>query len=485
MNPLPLEAKQAVWALCGYVPSDNGDHEDQITFHKGMAKIKEAAGGEGGGKSYSVAMEMLPYMLQPDFVNKGFHFHLIGLNFKESRYEFDYLLDNLRKICPDLIADLSMPDQNKWRLEVRIMIKNQLVSINTLETISADDPLAIRGFESDMAAICEAGRVNQDVFFRVLGRLSRNGGILLISGTFEGSLGWYPQYWTMGQAPNDIGLESYSIPTYANRVKFPGGRQDPKILMLERQYPPDVFSERVMAKPTPPSDRVHKLFDPKLHVVSDEALSHLDREAPLFLAMDPGRTYAYAVLVIQLQSDLIYVTDEVYERDLLTREVVAIAKQQPWWWRVSETGNVIDIAGTYKQIASPPEVETWRVESGLNLHFEASKVDIEDGIRKLDSFLMPHPISREPKIYISSRCKGLIGELGGGPAKFENGGIYRRNLKVGSESYGRPIDANNHAVKALSYFLINHFGHAEVNRNRYAEKRAPQSEPVPTGRYWR
>lgn len=481
MKPLPLELKQRIWALDGYSPSD-----EQLAFHQGMSMIKLAAGGERGGKSYSTAEEMVPYLLTPS-PRGSYHFHLIGANFEKPRYEFEYVLKSLQRVDPNCIIreEVSTPNMGKWRLGVRVMVNNQLVSTNTLETISADDPMEIRGFESDMAAICEAGQVDFDTFLRVLGRLSSSSGILLISGTFEGSVGWYPQYWTMGQSPNELGLLSFSIPTWSNKAVFPGGRQDPKILMLERQYPPDVFAERVMAVPTPPSDRVHKLFDPKIHVVSDEMLSHLDPDAPLYLAIDPGRTYGYAVEVIQEQNDDVYVIDEVYERDLLTKEVIAIARQRPWWKRVSEIGNVIDIAGTYRQINSPPEVETWREESGVNLHFEAKKVDIEEGIKKFDSYLMPHPVSHQPKIYISHRCKGLIGELGGGPPKFDNGGVYRRNLKVGTESYGKPIDANNHASKAISYYLISHFGHSEVIRNRYGSPRKPLELAVSGYRYWR
>ena len=138
---------------------------------------------------------------------------------------------------------------------------------------------------------------------------------------------------------------------------------------------------------------------------------------------------------------------------------------------MARIGNTIDIAGTYKQINSLSEVDTWKKESGLDLSFESSKVDVEDGIKKLDSYLMPHPVSKKPKIYISQSAVGLRGELGGGPPKFDNGGVYKRNMRVGTEAYGTPIDANNHACKALAYFLVNHFGYSEVVRNRYgAEK---------------
>lgn len=471
MKVLPIEAKQEAWKLTRYTPSD-----EQMAFHRSKTRIKLAAGGERGGKSRSTAEEMVPYLLAVRAPNP-YHFHLIGANYEKPRYEFNYILDSLRAIDPSLATEVSMPNQGKWKLSTAYG--------NTLETISADDPLEIRGFESNGAAICEAGQVDFDTFLRVLGRLSSSGGFLLISGTFEGSMGWYPQYWTLGQSPNDLELESFSIPTWSNKAIFPGGRQDPKILMLERQYPPDVFMERVAAVPCPPSDRVHKLFDPKVHIISDEQMAHLEPDAPLYLAIDPGRTYAYACEVVQIQNDIVYIVDEIYERDLLTKEIIAIAKQQPWWKRVSQIGNVVDIAGTYRQIASPPEVEIWREESGLNLHFEASKVDVEEGARKLDSYLMPHPVSHQPKIYISYRCKGLIGELGGGPPKFDNGGVYKRNLKIGSESYGKPIDANNHAIKAVHYFLISHFGHSEVTRNRYGSPRKSLEIAAPMGRYWR
>ena len=62
------------------------------------------------------------------------------------------------------------------------------------------------------------------------------------------------------------------------------------------------------------------------------------------------------------------------------------------------------------------------------------------------------PRTGRPRLRISSRCVGLISELGGGPSPIANRGVWKMKGGVPDR------DKNNDACKALGYGLVSHFG---------------------------
>jgi hypothetical protein len=96
-------------------------------------------------------------------------------------------------------------------------------------------------------------------------------------------------------------------------------------------------------------------------------------------------------------------------------------------------------------------VEVWLSEAGISLR--SKKVNIEDGIDLIRTHLKQHPISGKPGIVVDPKCRGFIAECGGGKSPIDGGGIWMRNKDTLV-----PIDKNNHACKALIYFLSNKYG---------------------------
>jgi hypothetical protein len=140
------------------------------------------------------------------------------------------------------------------------------------------------------------------------------------------------------------------------------------------------------------------------------------------------------------------VIDEVYEQGVVAEDVISLCQERAWWDGV--TGGVIDVAGR-QHAGLPSHVEIWQAKTGLYLR--SNRVKVVDGINRLRTFLRD-PGSGETRLLVNPLCKGLIGEF----AKYR----YRvvvENRPVREE----PIDRDNHALKALGYWLYAKYGPVE------------------------
>jgi hypothetical protein len=311
-------------------------------------------------------------------------------------------------------------------------------------TKSLRDPHKIAATAPDGILIAEVAQVDYDSFLRIVARVMEKRGWVAASGTFEGSLGWYPELWNLYQIPNDQGGKSFSLPSWTNRTIYPGGRSDPEIVRAERFYPPDRFLERFGGVPCPPSNMVIPEFKITKHV------QKLDwGDGSLELWIDPGFGGAYAVEVIEQKNDHIYVIDEVYLQGYTTEEIIDIVITKPWWKLV--TGGVIDVAARQHQ-AMPAPIEIWRKKTGLMLR--SKKIEEELGIERLRTFLKVDPINQQPRLLINENCRGFISECGGCTSPVQGGGVWLRDKNT-----GKPFKTNNHACKALIYGLVNMYGY--------------------------
>lgn len=283
-----------------------------------------------------------------------------------------------------------------------------------------------------------------------------------MAGTFEFAnyVDWFEELFTRWQGPNNEQARSFSLPTWVNTKIFPGGRKDPEIIRLEGQTPPDKFLERYGGVPCPPTGLVIKEFSNVIHVGNYWWDSDIDVE----LAVDPGYAGAYAVLAIQKWGEQIVIIDEVYLQGYVTAEIIDICKQKVWWNKVS--GGAIDIAARQHQAMDAP-VEIWLKKA--KIHLRSTKVSIEDGIDQLRTYFKVNPITLKPKVLVNSVCKGFISECGGGKSPYEGGGPWMRDSNT-----LKPIDKNNHACKAMVYYLVNKFGY--TGRSRVSPMRVTGSQ---------
>ena len=414
-------AREVLWARVGYRPS-----AAQRAAHDCSARIRLIAGGERAGKSRSAAMELFGRLLD------GQLYWLVGPDYDLCRPEFEYVLDACRRI--NAVASVRHPSIGRCELTTRTGAR--------IVTRSAYEPERLAGEAPDGILGCEAAQLPSSVFPRLRGRIAERRGWLWLSGTFEGSRGWYAdkfRAWRHGRRPD---ARAFSIPTWDNRALYPGGRQDPEIAALEALFPPDLFMERFGGVPCPPSTLVFREFDPRIHVDARARASG----APVELAVDPGYAGAYAVLAIERRGAEVAVIDEVYLRRTVVGDVIGACRQRDWWPRVC--GGVIDVAGRQHH-AAPSQIEVWASLAGVRLR--SHTVPLRSGIDRLHTFLRD-PVSGRARLTVAPTCSNLIEEFG----------LYRyheaSDLGPISEL---PIDRDNHAIKALTYWLFDRFGAIE------------------------
>ena len=437
---MPNDAqRELLFERLGYKPNPT-----QLKIHQSPSRIKLVTGGERSGKSTVGANELTSRCFE------GQLYWLVGAEYDATKAEFEYICENLTK--------LEIPYSATKRVDPGEID----AGIFKILTKSARDPRKLMMQAPDGILVCEAAQVDYESFLRVRGRIAEKRGWMMMTGTLEGSLGWYPELFTRWQMPNEEEAQAFGMPTWTNTAIFPGGEKDPEILALKSASSKEWFNERYGGIPCPPAGRVFSEFSNAFHTGVGEAYN-FDPLQPVYLWIDPGYASVYAVEVAQKRGDDIYIVDEIYERGLVTSDIIKVCKQKPWWNKV--TGGAVDVAGTQHQ-AMPAVSEIWLKEAGLRLR--SRKIKIQDGIERVKSYLNINPITGRPLLHINTRCKGLISEMGGCANPITNQtSVYRwRQDRSGAVIGEEPEDRDNHASKALAYGLIDLCGYSIAQLSR-------------------
>ena len=407
--------------------------EEQWKIHRDRHRVKLICGGERAGKSILAAAELLKHY------GEDKEYWLVGLSYEMCRGEWDHLIEFARKMG---ILDSGKTTKRLDPGEIRLAAGVKVI------TKSAQDPEKLAMTAPGGVLVCESAKVPYDVFLRLRGRVAEKRGWLVLSGTLEESVGWYAEKYNEWLRDNVDEARSFSLPTWANTIVFPGGREDGEIKSLEATTPGDIFLERYGGIPCPPSGLIMKEFRNSIHV----GAYPYDGEQDVQLWVDPGYGGAYAVEAVQIKNDVIYLIDEIYVSGYTTDDVILMVKKKPWIGKVALA--VFDIAAKQHQ-AMPAPVEIWRKEFP-GLIIKMNKVEEEAGIDKLRTFLMPHPITKQPQLFVNFPCAGFIAECGGGRSPAHGGGSWQRDTHT-----AKPLKKNNHACKAVIYGLVEQFGYGK------------------------
>ena len=436
MTTTTPKLREYLYEKVGFTPTD-----EQVAILESPYRFNLVAGGEQAGKSMVASKYLLGRFMETE--EPGLYW-LVAADYERTRAEFEYLVQDF--------ATLGILKQASKRVDPGYIV---LADGTRIETKSAKDPrtLAMRAPHGILG--CEASQLDMETFFRLRGRCAPKRGWMFLSGTFEGSLGWYPQMFTAWAAGADPEARAYSLPSWTNKYLYPGGREDPEIQRLKEVASDDFYMERIEGKPSPPKGLVFPEFRPDAHVVDVEYVP----DVPVHLWMDPGYAGGYAVEVVQVQGEQIQVIDEIYEVGLVTDEIIDIAKSRPWWPDVKF--GVIDIAGNQHQAMAAP-AEVWLEQAGLYL--SSQKVKINEGTERLKGWLKIDPRTHAPRIVFSPKCIGIMSEFGMAPNPFDGQTrAYRwKTDREGNIVGDTPEDKYNHGVKAIIYGLIDRFGYSYV-----------------------
>ena len=427
--------------MLGYEPSP-----EQWKYHLGTVRIRQLVGGERAGKSYAMSMDAaarIIWMHKVVGITDGIYW-IVGPDYGQPRAEFTYILEAMMAVGYKITDQmLSMPtgESSAWILTVPHAFQVQTKSGGDVRKI-ASKPL--RG-----GLYAEAAQGTYDIVLKMLGRVSQYSGWLSIGGTLEQGLPWYGELYRQWQADNSHKAKSYSMPTWANRAEYPGGRDDPKIKDLEAIFEPELFDERFAAIPMRPRHIVFDTFDRERHI-SDKV--KYNEKLPVSLAIDPGYyPGAYAVAVIQLhryddRPEELWMIDEVYVHRTVGADVIKLCKEKVWWSNTRLTSDhVIDIAGTQHH-AETSQVERWMSDAGLWLQHQ--QVGIKDGIDRHRTLLID-PGTRQPRILHAPHCLNCFAEYD--RYRYPDQGELMADRSI-------PIDKNNHLMKAIAYFGFHLYG---------------------------
>jgi hypothetical protein len=440
-GPAPGAIAEYIFSKIDFEPTKL--QSDILGCHKRFVLV---AGGEQAGKSMVASKYLLSRFLETE--DKGLYW-LVAADYERTRAEFDYLVADF--------ATLGILEEVTKRVDPGRII---LADGTRIETKSAKDPRTLAMRAPDGVLGCEASQLDLDTFYRLRARVAPKRGWMFLSGTFEGSLGWYPQLFSSWQ----LGFEdeqSFSLPSYSNKYLYPDGIDDPEIAKLKAQSSDDFFMERIRGIPSPPTGLVFGEFRTDIHV--NEEAQWVPGE-DVYLWMDPGYAGAYAVLAVQEINGQMCVFDEVYEQGLTTDDMIDVVTNRPWWQDVHS--GTIDIAGYQHQAMSAP-AELWMDRTGIYL--DAQKIRINEGTERLKGFLKPDPVTNVPKIVFSPNCRGVLSEFGAVPSPFDGQTrAYRwKTDREGNIVGETPEDKNNHAVKAAIYGIVSRFGYGYVNSREF------------------
>ena len=471
----------------GYIPTS--DQLQVLDDDHGQILV---AGGDRGGKSSVAGMKAFLGVLE--FIGSygqkamGETAWIVAENYELTRPEYEYTKTWLRRsplggkagmwastpVNPGLIKIYSPKTGNRdeW-----FSIKTKSTA-DAVESLVAESPVFV--------LVCEAAKTSIEVYRRLRSRVSESRarfpgfGWIMMGGSFEGSLGWYPLMWEQWRAEavqRKLNARSFSLPAAGNNFVFgpgvdpqtnkehDGGLNHPELVQLKAELPENIFSERVLAVPMPPAGRVHHLFQPQTHIYDFEYRDDL----PVYIAIDPGfsgATSHYHIALLQKVDGQWRNFDEIAHTKVIEEEIIESFVKKAYWWKNPNKVAVIDTAGGAHAGAHASNIEVWRKLTGLHLYHQ--KVPVMSGIERMDSFLKINADTSEPGIVFHSRCEWIISELGGGPHPIDGQThIYQWKADQYGNVVGKvPNDRYNDGVKAITYLLIHEEGYARSETRR-------------------
>lgn len=425
------------WKLADHEPS-----EAQWPIHESPARVKMFSGGERAGKSCTAGMFVLPRLPDTRLI------WIVARDYNLARPEFEYIYNALAP--HGFVKSVSMPSGQSARWWMRLATDTEVF------TVTAADEVKLAARAPDGIIMAEAAQQSYDIYLRLRRRLAERRGWLLMEGTFESSEDWYADLWETWRNGGPEGEQSFSLPSWSNLAVFPGGYDDPEIQLQLRVLGEALFQERFGGIPSTPSTVVFPEFSYARHV----GLAAFDPEKPVEVCVDPGYNGAYAVLAVQYYGGVVRVIDEIYVQRQGVREVIKEARDRPWARQVRPwAAGVIDIAGTQHQ-GMQSHAELWalpRRKGGAGWTLQSQFVPVEDGIERLRSFLID-PSTGEPRLlYNSEDTKS---------SQLEYKRYKYPTAKDGRPQREKPVDRDNHAIKALTYWLATRFGLTPARKRR-------------------
>jgi len=435
---LPFETKLKIFDAVDYHPWGA-----QQEFHRSTALHRILAAGNQSGKTFAAAREILCQLLVPIWdktINgaRGRRGWVVVPRYSLADPIVQQVLDLLVRLDHNRASKRTTLGEGDFAYRDKDHVL-YLWNGAQLWVKSADEPASLHAQPLDYIVIDEAGLIPFEIYqINLLPRLTVTGGWVAAIGTFEDTdIGrWFVDFYRMGQVENDRGIESFTHPTV--------GSPYVSAEWLEQQresYDPILFEARFMAKPSVGRRMMIRNFSFAEHV--DRDFTEFNRRLPVYLGVDPGGTYAVAVMQIKYDEktgqDVICLFDEIYDaQGGPTPEVIRECRTREWWFNVG----MGDMRGAI-DIANKESGDIWANE-GCPLRRQV-RVNPEAGADLLCTFL------HTGRFRVHPRCKNFLNN--------EVTKYARTRRSVGKDyAAAPPSDEYNHLIKGITYFIVTKYG---------------------------
>jgi len=512
--------KKAVFDTLGYKPLPTIEK-----MHRCRAMHRILVGGNRSGKSYGAAFEIIPYLFWLNTTG-----WVVSGNYdmaEEIRRKVEDILIERAGMVKVLRSDGLSYGEFSYSIKTHTFVMGGTNSGFQLK--SAESPDSMHAVPLDWVVIDEAALLPYILYdTRLVPRLVDNGGWILALGTLEWSQGeWFEEFYDIGQVENDMGIVSWEHPTADNyHIHTAQGGETPEqiadmyhnnaykvvemnpevewplkpgqqviiwnidMAWLEQQRSrmrPEVFAARFEAQRSTSPYLVFPDWSIKEYV--DKEKASFDPDLPVYLAVDPGGTYAVAALQLKKFPEncnnqvtkgwTLCIIDEVYfQRTVTTHEVFQACQAREWWSNVARWPwpHWDPIQGAI-DVTAHEQARTWEHlarddEKVQRLHFLSRKVAIQAGIQTLQHFINTHSIVVHPK------CTFWNLEM----RRYMYPEPSLANLEQDDpRKKPNPKDAWNHLIKAVTYFIVCKFGYygrsnskAVTSIYEYRKQKTPQ-----------
>lgn len=399
---------------------------NQKNAHESKARFRVACCGRRWGKSTWAAREMLKRM----FVPNTYHW-IIGPTYMLGEKEF-------RIIYHDMFSKLKMGTLKGMKRSYNVKQGDMRIETpwNTvLEVKSADRPDSLVGEGLDSAIMSEAALHNRLTWeMYIEPALSDKRGCADFPSTPRG-YNWYEGLWRLGQDTDLPMYESWRFPTWTNPVSFPGGREDPEILRIERQVSKAHFLQEYAAEFTAFEGQIYEEWDPTIHI-QDIKYEPMWKN---YITFDFGFKDPFCAYDIMVDpSDNVYVWREYQVSGMSTWEHAQIirGRRNPPGYRVD---------GMFGDPRGADEIATLQIVLGS---VYAPDVPWIQGIEAIKRWMKLQPDGK-PKLYVDRSCYHMTRQL-------EQ--LRHKEVKEGQNVRREgQHDYDDHGPDALRYFFGPYF----------------------------
>lgn len=377
------ERKQWIFGQIGYTAHSI----KQAAIHDSIARFKILACGRRYGKTTFGGNELTACMCDPTEVG---YYWIVGPNYVQGEKEF-------RVVYHNLVRKLGFG--SKIKKQYNVLQGNMRIEMpwgTILEVKSAERKDSLLGEGLLGVVMAEAARHSRDTWEQyVRPTLTDAHGWAIFPSTPRG-YNWFQGLWLMGTIGDPM-YESWRLPSWENPIVYPGGREDPELLEIERNTSPQFFAQEYAAEFTAFAGKIYDEFDPKIHVRPIEYNPMYQN----FWVFDYGWNNPFVCLDVMVDSeDNVYVWREYQVSHMSSWEHghILIARENPEGFHLD--GKFGDPRGA---------------DSAANLELVigsifSEQVETEIGVEYVKRWLKIQP-NGKPKLFIDPSCTDLIRQM--------------------------------------------------------------------------